>query len=306
MICSSAHFGPADPWHERASLVRTKGTAPLLETSSGRWFATADVADTPFGRGLLGNLADADPVGYAACCDALAGYDLRPELTAISAPALVVGGTFDTATPLEHARELADGIPHAALNIIACGHLAAERPDDLQDALTTHLNELRTYGRRAMPCLALWVRGNVHGSRGIARPHCYRAERPLSQVVPSRGSVGSSAGSDARRRRALVGHPAIADEVWGWRPWARPELLAGVFAYGTCLVISSTHKSLGKDPPTRLPLIRLESPTVCMAGPPLLSWSKKPSCGLCLHRPCPQRGHRLPRPYASRSAALGV
>ncbi len=185
MICSSAHFGPADPWHERASLVRTKGTAPLLETSSGRWFATADVADTPFGRGLLGNLADADPVGYAACCDALAGYDLRPELTAISAPALVVGGTFDTATPLEHARELADGIPHAALNIIACGHLAAERPDDLQDALTTHLNELRTYGRRAHALLGTLGAGQRTRQSRDSASALLPGRASLSQVVPS-------------------------------------------------------------------------------------------------------------------------
>ncbi|WP_405845170.1 alpha/beta fold hydrolase [Streptomyces sp. NBC_01518] len=139
LVCSSAHFGPAEPWHERADLVRLKGIAPLLETSPSRWFATADVAGTPFGRRLLGSLADADPVGYAACCDALADYDVRPELSAISAPALVVGGTLDTATPLEHARELADGIPNAVLETIACGHLAAERPRALQDVLAAHL-----------------------------------------------------------------------------------------------------------------------------------------------------------------------
>lgn len=140
LVCSSAHFGPAEPWYERADLVRLKGTAPLLETSPSRWFATAAFADTPFGRRLLGNLADADPVGYAACCDALADYDLRPELAAISSPTLVVGGTLDMATPLEHARELAEGIPHAVLKTIACGHLAAERPSALQDVLTAHLH----------------------------------------------------------------------------------------------------------------------------------------------------------------------
>ncbi|MFD6274422.1 alpha/beta fold hydrolase [Streptomyces sp. NPDC060209] len=139
LVCSSAHFGAAQPWNERAGLVRLKGTAPLLGTSQSRWFATADGADTPFGRRLLGDLADTDPVGYAACCDALAGYDLRPELATIRARTLVVGGTLDAATPLEHARELAEGIPHAVLKTIACGHLVAERRTALQDALTAHL-----------------------------------------------------------------------------------------------------------------------------------------------------------------------
>lgn len=143
LICSSAHFGAAQPWRDRADLVRLKGTAPLLETSPSRWFATADTADTPFGRRLLRSLADADPVGYASCCDALADYDLRPHLAAISAPTLVVGGTLDTATPLEHARELAEGIPHAVMKTIACGHLAAERPGALQDVLAAHLSAAR-------------------------------------------------------------------------------------------------------------------------------------------------------------------
>lgn len=50
MVCSSAHFGTAGPWHERAALVRSEGTAPLLRTSPGRWFASPATADTPFGR----------------------------------------------------------------------------------------------------------------------------------------------------------------------------------------------------------------------------------------------------------------
>lgn len=153
LVCSSARFGPAEPWYERADLVRLKGTAPLLETSPSRWFATAAFADTPFGRRLLGNLADADPVGYAACCDALADYDLRPELAAISSPTLVVGGTLDTATPLEHARELAEGIPHAVLKTIACGHLAAERPSALQDVLTAHLHAAHDKDGTRVPLL---------------------------------------------------------------------------------------------------------------------------------------------------------
>lgn len=139
LICSSAHFGPPEPWRERAALVRLKGTEPLLATSPGRWFADPRTAETPLGRALLRNLADADPVGYAACCDALAAYDLRPDLARITAPTLVVGGSHDLATPLDHARELANGIPRARLETVAAGHLAVERPDAVQAALTTFL-----------------------------------------------------------------------------------------------------------------------------------------------------------------------
>lgn len=43
--------------------MRSEGTGPLPATSPARWFATPATADTPFGRRLLRDLADADPVG---------------------------------------------------------------------------------------------------------------------------------------------------------------------------------------------------------------------------------------------------
>ncbi|MFE9648412.1 hypothetical protein ACFYO0_30760 [Streptomyces sp. NPDC006365] len=82
----------------------------MLATSPARWFATPATADTPFGRRLLRDLADADPVGYAACCDARAMFDIRGDLRRISAPTLVVGGVHDVATPVTHAQELVGGI----------------------------------------------------------------------------------------------------------------------------------------------------------------------------------------------------
>src|SRR5213076_2472034 len=105
------------PWHDRARLVREQGMAPLLATSPGRWFGDESFATTETGRRLLDALAATDPEGYAACCDALATYDLREHLADITAPALVVGGTQDVATPLPHARELAAGVPRGRLEV---------------------------------------------------------------------------------------------------------------------------------------------------------------------------------------------
>ncbi|MFB7997348.1 alpha/beta fold hydrolase [Streptomyces sp. NPDC056002] len=140
LVCSSARFGPPEPWQERAAHVRREGVGPVAETSPGRWFGDAGAAETPLGRALLRDLTDTDPVGYAACCDALAAYDLRPDLGRISAPTLVVGGSLDIATPLDHARELADGIPDATLKEYAIGHLAVEQPEAVGAALSTHLH----------------------------------------------------------------------------------------------------------------------------------------------------------------------
>ncbi|MER7049146.1 alpha/beta fold hydrolase [Streptomyces jumonjinensis] len=148
LVCSSAHFGPPEPWRERAALVRREGTGPLLATAPGRWFADPETtAATPLGEMLLRNLADADPAGYAACCDALADYDLRSALPRISAPALVIGGSHDVATPPHHARELAAGIPRATMKILGTGHLAVEEPRAVEALLGAHIAQVERPGR---------------------------------------------------------------------------------------------------------------------------------------------------------------
>ncbi|MFE4774207.1 alpha/beta fold hydrolase [Streptomyces sp. NPDC056713] len=63
----------------------------------------------------------------------------RPDLARITAPTLAVGGSLDIATPLDHARELADGIADATLKACAIGHLAVEQPEAVGAALSTHL-----------------------------------------------------------------------------------------------------------------------------------------------------------------------
>ncbi|KAF4409876.1 MULTISPECIES: 3-oxoadipate enol-lactonase [Streptomyces] len=141
VVCSSARFGEPSGWHDRARLVRERGTAPLLETAPGRWFADpAATARTPWGATVLDDLAETDPRGYAACCEALAGYDLRDRLAGIAAPTLVVAGRDDPATPPPHARELADGIPGAdLLELARAAHLAGiERPAAVTAALAAH------------------------------------------------------------------------------------------------------------------------------------------------------------------------
>ncbi|MFF3274603.1 4-carboxymuconolactone decarboxylase [Streptomyces chrestomyceticus] len=140
LVCSSARFGDPEGWYERAALVREQGLAPVAATASGRWFTPA-FAGSPAADGLLAGLRTVVPEGYAACCDALATYDLRGELGRITAPTLVVAGRDDPATPPAHARELADGIPAASLTEVAgAAHLAnAEQPVPVLAALLGHL-----------------------------------------------------------------------------------------------------------------------------------------------------------------------
>jgi 3-oxoadipate enol-lactonase len=128
LCCTSSKFGAeaAGVYRERAKLVLEQGVEPVADGALERWFTPPFRAANPelmarVRRGLTGTSG----VGYAGCCDALAGMDLRPELGSIAAPALVISGAADPATPPEHGRAIADGIAGARFELIAdAAHLA--------------------------------------------------------------------------------------------------------------------------------------------------------------------------------------
>lgn len=176
VICSSARFGEPRDWQDRAALVRAEGIGPVADTTATRWF-TAGFRDHPAAQALVADLRAVDPAAYAACCDALASYDLRPELHRITAPTLVVAGRDDPATPPAHARELADRIPGASLTEVAhAAHLAgAEQPGPVLAALLGHLAAAdqppTDDGSRHAAGMAVRraVLGDAHVDRAVAR-----------------------------------------------------------------------------------------------------------------------------------------
>ncbi|WP_406316486.1 4-carboxymuconolactone decarboxylase [Streptosporangium sp. NBC_01639] len=145
LCCSSARFGDPGPWLERAAAVREGGLEPLVDTLVGRWF-TPGFDAAPIAAMVRGT----DPGSYAACCEALAAYDLTERLAGITAPTLVVAGADDPATPVEHALTLARGITGALLSIVPeAAHLAnVQRPSTVSAALVGHLGGDRAAGMR--------------------------------------------------------------------------------------------------------------------------------------------------------------
>ncbi|WP_081238444.1 bifunctional 3-oxoadipate enol-lactonase/4-carboxymuconolactone decarboxylase PcaDC [Streptomyces viridosporus] len=162
VICSSAHFNGAGPWEERAALVRREGLAGLAENADARWFTPGFTVPR-----LVRDHREADPDAYAACCDALAAFDLRERLTEIGAPTLLIAGREDPATPPAHLRQIADAVPDATLvELPGASHLApAQRPEAVLTALRAHFDG---GARRGME-VRREVLGDAHVDRAQAR-----------------------------------------------------------------------------------------------------------------------------------------
>ncbi|MFE6887937.1 3-oxoadipate enol-lactonase [Streptomyces sp. NPDC057694] len=138
VLCSSAHFGGPGPWQERAELVRREGTGGVAESAPTRWFTPGFSAPR-----LVQDNRDASPEAYAACCDALAAFDLRDRLRDITVPTLLIAGRDDPATPPAHLREIADAVRGAELvELSGASHLAvAERPEAVLGLLRSHFGQ---------------------------------------------------------------------------------------------------------------------------------------------------------------------
>lgn len=165
VICSSAHFNGAGPWQERAERVRREGLEGVAASADARWFTPGFTVPR-----LVQDHRDADPAAYAACCDALAAFDLRERLSEISVRTLLVAGRQDPATPPAYLREIADAVPGAALvEIPGASHLApAECPQAVLTALRAHLGQ-ETGGAKPGMAVRREVLGDTHVDRAQAR-----------------------------------------------------------------------------------------------------------------------------------------
>ena len=142
VICSSARLGPPDAWRERAALVRAQGSAAVAQTGVSRWFTPAFANQNPAAIARYEAMVSQTPAeGYAACCDAIARWDITSELGKITAPTWILSGQDDPATPPPHGYLMAALIPGARIDVVAgAAHLAlAERPAFVVRLLIDHL-----------------------------------------------------------------------------------------------------------------------------------------------------------------------
>jgi 3-oxoadipate enol-lactonase len=122
---TAARIGSAQGWHERAALVRREGMASVANGAAARWFTRGFIArNGELVAWMTSVLREQDAEGYAACCDALADADLRPQVARIANQTLVVAGSDDPVTTVDDAQWLAGQVEGASLVVLPASHIS--------------------------------------------------------------------------------------------------------------------------------------------------------------------------------------
>jgi 3-oxoadipate enol-lactonase len=127
-----------EAFRNMARVSREKGLEAITDVAMRRLFAPEFQEQQPElmkDRRAAFLRTDADV--FRAACDALAGLDLRADLTGVKVPVLVLVGEHDEATPPPMSHELAAGLPRAELRIIeGCAHVPQlQSPRQFLDAM---------------------------------------------------------------------------------------------------------------------------------------------------------------------------
>jgi 3-oxoadipate enol-lactonase len=136
-----------EAFRNMAAAAKAKGLQAITEVAMRRLFAPEFQARHP---DLMRDRREAflrtDPQVIGAACEALAGLDLRPQLSQVKMPVLVLVGEHDEATPPPMSRELAAGLPNARLKIIpGCAHVPQlQAPRLFLDAIGDFMSEWST------------------------------------------------------------------------------------------------------------------------------------------------------------------
>jgi len=133
---SSAKFGLPAQWHDRAAQVRDAGMAAVADMTLEKWFGPKN-RDGSAATWARERLLLCDPVGYAGCCEAIAGTDFYSPTSGLRLPTLGIAGDRDGSTPPDLVRETTELIPGAEFTLMrGSGHLPClDAPSDFAKRL---------------------------------------------------------------------------------------------------------------------------------------------------------------------------
>ncbi len=228
---------PRDPMRERAALVRRDGMGAVADAVLGRFLTQGFRDRNPAVAGTArSTLLATNPEGYAGCCMAISGMELKDKLKRIRAPVLVINGAKDISTPpAEHGDRIVAAVAGARSVTLDAGHLSAvETPDAFAGAVIAFLTEPKgktdvTAAREAIFEAGLAMRRAVLGDswvdKALASRNALTGEFQNFITRIAWGEVWTRPHLDHRTRRLLV--LAVTASLSRWDEF-RLHLRAGV------------------------------------------------------------------------------
>ena len=146
-LADTAAFMPGkDMWEQRVATVGDGGLEAVVDGTVDRWFTALGQQRIPDEVEKVRAMILATPVaGFIGCCRAIMAMDMRATNPSINKPTLVICGEQDTGTTPAQAKEIADAIPGATLELIPhAAHLSnIEQPVAFTNALLKLVMENR-------------------------------------------------------------------------------------------------------------------------------------------------------------------
>lgn len=204
---TSAKLGTPDLWDARRKAVLEGGMQAAIDAVMQRFFSPDKQADI-WAQSTRAVVLGTAPRAYAACCAALRDADLRPVISKISAPTVVIGSDRDPSIPWEgHSSILASEIPGAKAVKIQTAHLSnLEQPRAFTVAVLEFLLPASAHpdSFEAGMKVRRQVLGDDHVQRSMAAATDFT--RDFQELITryAWGSVWTRPGLDHRTRRLLV------------------------------------------------------------------------------------------------------
>ncbi|HEX3835025.1 MAG TPA: 3-oxoadipate enol-lactonase [Solirubrobacteraceae bacterium] len=219
LICTSPDTLNPDAFQDRARTVRDAGSTEVVaDAVVANWFTQpyADGHPDVIARHRQ-MIVDTPVEGYAACCEAIAGHNVRARLSQITASTLVIAAAGDRAIPPSQGEAIAAGVPGSKLQILdPAAHIASvERADSVNALIAQHLGGAGAQGGRrgrggrdpiheAGMEVRRAVLGDAHVDRAIE--HTTEFTAPFQDFITryAWGSVWTRPGLERRTRSAVT------------------------------------------------------------------------------------------------------
>ncbi|KLI99253.1 3-oxoadipate enol-lactonase [Luteimonas sp. FCS-9] len=141
-VCATASkIGTAEAWTTRIADVQARGLDWMAGATAERWFGASfrSMHAAEVDRILAGFVATS-VAGYAGCCAALAGADLRADIAGIDIPLLAISGDDDPVCPPSDLQAIADTCGGRHVSLPGRHLVNVESPDAFNAALRDFLS----------------------------------------------------------------------------------------------------------------------------------------------------------------------